>query len=201
MKFLLKFKLFQLNEELRTIVDNKSVNGESKLVHLIYDDPENAKSFSSSILLRKELSDREFMDYMDILSDQEFNPTKITNPQKLRRLVRIDKNRKKLSMVISNLRFLKDKEKIIGTLSCEYCNKKPLRIYDISFDKKSLTHPKIRFSKFNPIDGATCDHKNPISKGGDPFDTNNLAVACYSCNQKKKDDSWEDWCNYLRDGK
>lgn len=58
-----------------------------------------------------------------------------------------------------------------GVLVCVYCNKQPLLI---EADNK------------NPL-VATLDHVMPVSKGGAFWDEKNLVVACYKCNQKKKD--------------
>jgi len=34
---------------------------------------------------------------------------------------------------------------------------------------------------------ATIDHVRPVSKGGARYDVENCVVACYACNQSKKD--------------
>jgi hypothetical protein len=46
--------------------------------------------------------------------------------------------------------------------------------------------------------GATCDHKNPISKGGSKFTYDNLAVCCSTCNTRKGNMSYEEWTHYLK---
>jgi len=56
-----------------------------------------------------------------------------------------------------------------GELFCHYCGKGPLPIEDPSQKKV-----------------ATIDHVMPLSKGGPKFDENNLVIACYACNSKKK---------------
>lgn len=58
-----------------------------------------------------------------------------------------------------------------GELRCHYCSKGPLMI---EVDNK---HPMV----------ATLDHVIPRSKGGANMNESNLVVACYRCNQKKKD--------------
>lgn len=57
-----------------------------------------------------------------------------------------------------------------GSLDCHYCSKKGLKINTNSEDKL-----------------ATLDHVIPKSKGGPEYNKNNLVVACYKCNQKKRD--------------
>jgi len=93
---------------------------------------------------------------------------------------------KERRMIISksNQKFLKEKEKE-GELRCEYCNSGPLKVYEFS-------------EKFNKVDGATADHKIPISKGGPVFDHTNLAVCCYKCNNEKEDMNYEDWMNKIK---
>ena len=39
-----------------------------------------------------------------------------------------------------------------------------------------------------PHNLATVDHFIPVSKGGERYNKGNCVIACYSCNQKKKDD-------------
>jgi len=55
-------------------------------------------------------------------------------------------------------------------LSCHYCPKTNLKIN--TCDEREL---------------ATLDHVIPKSKGGAEYSSANLVVACYSCNQKKRD--------------
>jgi len=56
------------------------------------------------------------------------------------------------------------------TLTCEYCGKTDLKAVT---DKRSEL--------------ATIDHIKPLGKGGPKFDTNNFAVSCSKCNNKKGD--------------
>ena len=59
---------------------------------------------------------------------------------------------------------------------------------------ENIMDPNYRFNqKFNPKDGATCDHRIPLSKGGDKIDYKNLAVCCYQCNQQKKNIDYDVW--------
>lgn len=179
MKFLVKFESFLISEELTSITDTKSSSGRTRFRHLVFDDPKSPSSFSSSILLKKDLQDQEFLDTIDSISHGNINPEDLKD--------------KKIHQVIYNLRFLKEKKREVGDLHCEYCNKGPLKIYDIYPYKTKSNKTRIRFTKFNKEDGATCDHRTPISKGGDPYDKKNLSVCCYECNQKKGNKSWEDW--------
>lgn len=58
-----------------------------------------------------------------------------------------------------------------GSLSCHYCGKGPLII------EADNRHPFV----------ATLDHVIPRSRGGAEMDENNLVVACFACNQRKRD--------------
>ena len=55
-------------------------------------------------------------------------------------------------------------------LECFYCGKTNLKVE--TDNEKEL---------------ATVDHVVPLSKGGDKYDPENLVVACFSCNNNKKD--------------
>lgn len=57
-----------------------------------------------------------------------------------------------------------------GELRCRYCDRGPLPI-----------------EGFSDRDVATLDHFIPRSLGGDRFDESNLVVACFACNQRKRD--------------
>lgn len=195
---ILKFNEF-INEELRRIKSYSSNSGSTKSYDLIYDDPTNPKSPSSGILLRDELKEQELQDLIDAVG--EFLPKHtlkyfIKHPEKSKKL-------KKFLVTMNNLKFLKDKESELGELRCEYCNKGPLVIYDIStrnITSDMLTNPNYKFNeKFDKRDGATCDHKNPQSKGGDKFNYKNLAVACHRCNQKKGNMSYDDWMSKINE--
>lgn len=174
-------------------VSNEISSKNKKFVDVIWDDPDNSKSKSSSILLKKDLQDRELEDVRRYLPNF---PDYILKSY----LKGDDAKYNKFKVTLNNLQFLKDKAKE-GDLYCEYCDKGPLVIYD--FETKGLTpedmtNPKHRFNgKFNKNDGATCDHKNPQSKGGDKFDYSNLAVACYNCNKLKSNMSWKNWTYYM----
>lgn len=72
-----------------------------------------------------------------------------------------------------------------GELCCVYCKKSNLVI---ELDG-------MRVSEKNK---ATIDHIVPTSKGGDPFDYNNLCVACGTCNGEKSDMSVEEYLLYRK---
>ncbi len=190
MKYIKEYNDFLL--ELRKVVTSSSGSGRTKFIDWVHDDPIDAKSPSSGILLKQQLSDREFQDMVDLFDPG--TPKKgIKKPS--------DSRMDKFKVTMNNLQFLKDRAKEIGELRCEYCNKGPLVIYDINM--KDVTPERIadrnyRFTKFKSSDGATCDHKVPQSKGGDKFDYSNLAVCCYRCNKLKDDMSYEDWMERLR---
>lgn len=74
--------------------------------------------------------------------------------------------RKWLAYRYKYLRRIKDER---GELVCEYCGKRHLHI------EKHKSNSNL----------ATIDHIKPIAMGGHKYDDANLAVACFSCNQKK----------------
>ena len=177
-----------------TRVKNYEYSSKNKnFIDVILDDPSHFSSPSHSILLKKHLLDTEDWEILRSLKD-----VKKMTPSQRSKYFR-DKLDRDLAIPLSNLQFLKDRQKEIGDINCEYCKKGPLKIYD--FNPEDLKWHKVRdkrvfhrlMNNFDPKDGATCDHKNPISKGGDPFDYENLAVACQDCNQRKGNMTWEDW--------
>jgi 5-methylcytosine-specific restriction endonuclease McrA len=133
---------------------------------------------------------------IDVLSDDKFDRSKL----------RKDSEEEKFAITLNNLKFLKDRKSEIGQLKCEYCNNVPLKIYDFNLnglkDLKNIGKEKWRLNtKFNREDGATVDHKQPKSKGGDKFNYDNLAVCCYYYNNEKGDMSWIDWQHFLKQKK
>lgn len=168
-------------EELK-VLSNISKSGSTREIDVIVDEPSNNRSLSSKILLRKRLMEEE-------ISAGETNKLKDF-------ILRSYNSNPRLAILINNLEFLKSKLKENGTLLCEYCNHGPLVIYDSFFTKGTDTQ-YLKYGKFKPKDGATCDHKVPISKGGDKFDYNNLSVCCSKCNVKKGSMDYDQWINYL----
>jgi hypothetical protein len=192
----MKIKLYKdfLNEELQKIISDQSGSGRTKYIDTIFNEPSSSKSPSSGILLRKQLRDQEFNDLKNILSDEikgSFKKGKSRSSKE-----------EKFKITLNNLKFLKDKAKE-GELHCEYCGKGPLVIYDFNpenIDSIKISNPKFRFNtKFNEKDGATCDHREPVSKGGDKFDYSNLAVSCYSCNKRKGNLTYSDWLKRINE--
>ena len=193
----MKIKLYKdfINEELQKIISGRSDSGKTKYIDTIFSEPSSSKSPSSGILLRKQLRDQEFDDLKNILSDEiesSFNKKRKSKSSK----------EEKFKITLNNLKFLKDKAKE-GELHCEYCGKGPLVIYDFNpenIDSIKISNPKFRFNtKFNEKDGATCDHREPVSKGGDKFDYSNLAVSCYPCNKKKGNIPYTEWLKRLNE--
>lgn len=188
-----------ITEELRKVISDQSGSGKTKSVEWIWDEPTSAKSPSAGVSLKDELRELEFQDLIKTLSHDGLD-----NKSKSRlRKERFKSKSDKLAVTLNNLRFLKDEQKEKGDLRCEYCGKGPLVIYDITEDELKRGPQKIdgrlRFNtKFNPKDGATCDHKQPQSKGGDKFNYSNLAVCCYRCNQRKGNMDWEKWSDVLK---
>lgn len=163
--------------ELRKFVTNSSSSGRTREIDVLYDEPEDVKSSkspSARVLLRNKLSSEEFADKFEKTPD-------LIN---IEDLMRLPTRQRRLIISKSNLGFLRKREEK-GELRCEYCDKGPLRIYGLK-------------EQFNKSNGATADHKNPISKGGDIFDNNNLAVCCSKCNSDKSNMSIEDWIGRLK---
>ena len=176
-----------LTEELRDINTNIS-GGRFKEIDKIYnDDDAHVKSRASGILLKDKLRKEEMDSILTALENgakpSDFNTD--NDPKLLRILV-----------LMNNLKFLKDTLQDKGKLQCEYCGKGPLIIYDVvaSKFKNLIDNPHYKLNQnFDPEWGATCDHKDPQSLGGDKFDYSNLAVCCYRCNQRKRSMPYKQW--------
>jgi hypothetical protein len=186
-------KHLKLFEEFHKVVQS-SGSGRTRWIDTIHDDPSSSKSYSAALLLKKDLEEKEFGELKKQLTgvpDWVIKDT-LKNPNSAR-VPRLEQ----LRVTMNNLQFLKNMEKERGKLHCEYCGKGPLVIYDINPDEltpEKLDNPNYRFNtKFNPNNGATCDHKQPQSKGGDKFNYSNLAVACEPCNKRKGNMDWEYW--------
>jgi hypothetical protein len=170
------YKESKVNNFFNFISELHRVKSSKREVDTIFSDPSSPKSTGAGILLRKHLRE---MEIEDIISDMP------DIPKHMKRAVMGSRDLKKVEMIktsINNLKFLQEMSDI-APLYCEYCKKGPLKIYTKGDFKK--------------LDGATCDHKTPISKGGDRYNYNNLAVCCFNCNMKKSDMSLEEW-NRLR---
>lgn len=83
-------------------------------------------------------------------------------------------NYKRIWLNFRNRLIRQIKKKNKGRLTCHYCQSKNL-VMNINVQGV----PRNR--------RATLDHVIPRSKGGREFAESNLVVACFSCNQKKKD--------------
>jgi 5-methylcytosine-specific restriction endonuclease McrA len=77
-----------------------------------------------------------------------------------------------------NKRFLDN-----SVLTCEYCKRKNLQRFGKKKPNKKAKHCF-----------ATVDHKIPLIDGPDWFDIGNLAVCCTTCNEKKQDIPYKEWC-------
>lgn len=190
MKNLLSFDKF--NEELVTITKNTSGSGRTKEVDTIYNDENpHIKSPAAYLLLKDKYKKAELDDIKKLFSAGIPVYRYKTNDPKLTKIL----------VTLNNLQFLKHKLKELGELRCEYCDKGPLVIYDIFPDDLDnlIGNPHHRLNaKFDPADGATCDHKNPQSLGGDKFDYDNLAVCCNSCNQRKRSMPYDLWMHTIK---
>ena len=165
------------------VLSKLSNSGSTKEFDIILDEPFNNKSLSSNILLRKRLSEEE-------LSEEGMPPG-------LKQVIlKAYKRNPKLAISINNLKFLKDTLEEKRVLKCEYCNKGPLIIYD-TFFVKNFDTDYIKYGSFRSKNGATCDHKTPVSKVGDKFNYKNLAVCCSTCNTRKGNMTYEEWTHYL----
>ena len=79
-------------------------------------------------------------------------------------------------------RYLDEILSIVPVLCCHYCGKQPLvREVDDPSDK----------SKLHWL--ATLDHVNARASGGGEYDKSNLVIACFPCNNKKKDMPLDQW--------
>ena len=183
-----KFNLF-----LEKVLTKSSNSGSTKQNDIILDEPNSNKSLSSLLLLNDKLRKEEFEDLIKRLNLKE----KIVNNLKLnRKFIRTllysnfsDNHIQRIILSLNNNQFIAEKEKE-GTLKCEYCGKSPLIKNKSSFEE--IIHLKIpRMSNVDKL--ATCDHKEPKSKGGDLYDYSNLAVCCDKCNGIKGNMSYNSW--------
>lgn len=178
--------------EVRRITSHQSSSGRSREVDVIYDEPITNYAPSAGVALRDKLRSEEFADMVSQLPPN--TPKYLTN-----RFIKYSKKNidkfDKFKITMNNLQYVKDMAKE-GDLYCEYCKKGPLIIYDINpteHDMKNIGKNHRFNTKFNPSDGATCDHREPLSRGGHPFDYSNLAVCCARCNRRKGSMSYDHW--------
>jgi 5-methylcytosine-specific restriction endonuclease McrA len=92
------------------------------------------------------------------------------------------KKSEKFKQMLFNTKFLQHMRKKYGELHCEYCGKQNLKLYHWKHDKVKSYH-----------DMATADHFLPRALYPElAKDYSNLKVCCHKCNQKKKDDIWDE---------
>ena len=88
----------------------------------------------------------------------------------------------KFKQMLFNTKFLQHMIKTHGELHCEYCGQESLKLYHWKYDKVKSFH-----------DMATVDHFLPKATYPElAKDYDNLKVCCHKCNQKKKDDIWDE---------
>jgi 5-methylcytosine-specific restriction endonuclease McrA len=173
MKYLLERKEF---------IDNVSRKGTTIQMDTVYNEPENPKSSTNKILLKNYYKKKEYFEIIDKLGEK----LKLTK-NAIKKLKNGYNTKKPLKwslrkyIIQNNLNFLKKTQEKNGVLTCEYCGKTPLKIYNTN--------------KIRKEDMATVDHKQPMALGGDWFDEENLAVCCVTCNGEKSDMSYTDWIN------
>lgn len=173
------FRYLEYIYEFQKVVSDPSRSGRTKNIDLIWDLPDNSKTLSASVLLKDKLKKEEFDDIVSQLSDTK----NVKNSTITKNNFTFNKNTK-LSISVNNIAFLQEKLKEDGELRCEYCNHGPLKIYNFG-------------TKFNKRNGATVDHKVPISKGGLIFNWSNLCVCCNKCNSQKDNMDYDDWISQL----
>jgi hypothetical protein len=176
-----KFNLFLE----KVILTKNSNSGSTKQNDTILDNPSNNQSLSSLLLLNNKLRKEE---YEQLIKDLELR----VNRKFIRKLLNSDFSEghiQKVILSLNNNQFIYDKEKT-GDLVCEYCGKTPLFRNRVNLvDIMKLKMPM----RVIPSMIATCDHKEPKSKGGDVYDYNNLAICCNKCNTLKGDMAYVDW--------
>ncbi len=166
-------KIYKFNEMF--VKTGKSESGKHNYYDVIYTEPSSPKSPSNRLLLKKDLRERE-------------DPIKKFNKKinKKDKKVKAKKVNNRYQVAVNNQKFLQKTLDEKGELICAYCGKGPLKIYDFT---KGI--------KFNDEDGATCDHRTPISKGGDVWSFSNMEVACLQCNHKKGSMDYDEWIKFL----
>lgn len=170
MRYIKKFN------ELRVVNQKIARSGNRRIVNKIFDDPENPKSYSSSLLLKNELEKQQFADILDGIN----NPKVKSYLKKLSN----DYDLSKALLSANNYKFLSDSKEKKGDLYCLYCKRGPL-VYKDEFKDSS--------EKWL----STVDHKQPINLGGDKYSYDNLAVCCQECNYDKGNMSYSDWMDEL----
>lgn len=66
---------------------------------------------------------------------------------------------------------------------CYYCGDEVYLVEEIPLKPKSTRERQLANARRQKR--TTVDHRIPVSQGGDEFDTTNMVIACYACNQQK----------------
>jgi 5-methylcytosine-specific restriction endonuclease McrA len=160
--------------ESKKYLSGSSNSGNRAEFDILYDEePSSDKTSSARVLLRDRLGEEEFNGLYNSMPDAISKEDLFSLPKKRRRLI----------IVKNNLKFLIDMEDQGKEIKCEYCEK-PLVVYRTP-------------SEFRYENGATCDHKEPISRGGDIFNYDNLAICCHKCNGDKGSMPYHGWINHI----
>lgn len=91
----------------------------------------------------------------------------------------------RMRMVRFSRNHLSDIQRKEGSLTCTYCSKPNLVI-------------ELHGMKVSHSIKATIDHIVPKSKGGELFNTENIAVCCGKCNSKKSSMSVEEFLKIVK---
>jgi 5-methylcytosine-specific restriction endonuclease McrA len=115
--------------------------------------------------------------YADYLLLKETYKEKDPVPKKPKKVGRF-------KQMLFNTKFLQFMIKEHTDLHCEYCGKENLKLYHWKYDT-------VTASSYSNM--ATVDHFLPKSLYPElAKDYDNLKVCCHKCNQKKKDDIWDE---------
>lgn len=179
---------FEMFLEMIKVETGRSGTGMTRQFDLIFSEIENPKTLAHMVALNDKLKKLELSSMFGIVANKD-ELGSVEDQVKLLKRLKLPKNSEKalrqLKIALNNQKFLySEKEK--GSLNCAYCHRKNLKIYDFT-----------KGQKFRQKDGATCDHKVPMSKGGDKYDFSNMAVSCYFCNNKKGNMDFDEWISKI----
>ena len=162
--------------ELRVVNQKLARTGNKRIVNRIFDDPEDPKAYSASLLLKDQLERQQFDDILSGIDNAKVKSylKKLSN----------DYDLSKALLAANNYKFLSDVRKKKEDLYCAYCKRGPLVYRD-------------EFEDSNEKWLSTVDHKQPINLGGDKYSYDNLAVCCQECNYDKGNMSYSEWMDEL----